>query len=172
MGKLGVVSSVLNQGTGAASTLLLTCGHFFRGSSLVRPLRFRGGTVVLPLLIRDAAPFFMGVGFVGILTAFSRLQPFFIGVQFVKFSGVHGAGYSRTYFVLIHPVSVLPPWSDHGKGRFWAPLAFFASRVGRMIAATIKSPWRASCDLVCQYLALSWALCRRFSPADPLLIRC
>lgn len=149
------------QGTGAASTLLLTCGHFFRGSSLVHPLRFRCVSVVVRLLIRNAAPLFygcricrifacsspvqplfIGVGFVGIFAAFSPLQPLFIGlrflrfspflrvsnlskssplfigVQFVRFSCVHGAGYSRTYFVLIHPVSVLPPWSDHGKGDF------------------------------------------------------
>lgn len=62
---------------------------------------------------------------------------------------------SGTYSSRNLPVSVPHPCHWHGKGRFWAPLAFFASRVGKMVAATIKSPWRASCGPVCQILALS-----------------
>ncbi len=104
-------------------------------------------------------PLFYGCCICCIFAAFSPLQPLFYRRSFRSIFGRsrgRQTSYSpNTYSSRNLPVSVLPPWSDHGKGRFWAPLAFFASRVGRMIAATIKSPWRASCDLVCQNLALS-----------------
>lgn len=99
---------------------------------------------------------------------FAAFSPFFIGVHFVRFSGVQEVGNCPTYVIPIHPVTCPYPCHWHGKGRFWAPLALFASRVGKMVAATIKSPWRASCGPVCQYLALSRASCRHFSPAHPL----
>ena len=97
------------HGTGAVSTLLLSCCHFFRGSSLVRPLRFRCGTVVVRLLIRAAAPLFYGCHirnifaflWVSHLSQFRRFiaasSPLFMGVGFVGFSPVQTLFYRRSF---------------------------------------------------------------------------
>lgn len=110
------------HGTGAASTLLLSCCHFFRGSSLVRPLRFRCGTVVVRLLIRAAAPLFYGCCICCIFAAFSPLQPLFyrrpIRPIFGRSRGRQTSYSPNTYSSRNLPVSVPHPCRWHGKGDF------------------------------------------------------